>query len=163
MPLVYTDLRRQAEKYLRGERPGHTLQATALVHEAYMRLVDIDRISWSDRTHFLAVAATCMRRILVSHARKRKAAKRGDGACAVTLVSHDAVSATTPDELLALDDAINRLAAMDARKARVVELRLFSGLENAKVAEVVGISLSTVERDWRFSKAWLHREMLGGE
>lgn len=161
IPLVYGNLRSQAAQYLSQERSSHTLQPTALVNEAYLRLVDLDRIVWNDRRHFFAVAATCMRRVLVDHARRRRAKKRGGGDTPVQLEGLDVLADQDSEALLALDDALDALAGRDERKARVAELKLFSGLENAEVAEVLDLSTRTIERNWRLARAWLHREMTG--
>ena len=158
IPLVYTELRRIAARQLRNERPDHTLAATALVHEAYGRLVNAE-ITWQDRAHFFAVAARTMRRVLVDHARAQQRAKRGAGAVRVTLDEHLAVSAGNPDEILALDRALDALAEMDARKAEVVQLHFFGGLTYDQIAEALGISPATVDRDLRMAKAWLFRAL----
>jgi RNA polymerase sigma-70 factor, ECF subfamily len=158
IPVLYDELHRLAERSLRGERPDHTLQATALVNEAYLRLVGAD-VPWEDRAHFLAVAARVMRRILVDHARGRSRHKRGGDFARVTL---DESLAATPDrapDILALDEALERLAAHDARKARVVELHYFGGLRHDEVARVLEISLATVDRDLRLARAWLYSQM----
>lgn len=162
MPLVYAELHDLAAHYMRGEREGHTLQPTALVHEAYMRLVDHRSSSWQDRAHFYGVAAQAMRRILVDHARRKNAAKR-EGGQRVTL---EDVGATTGADasaraldLVALDLALEKLAAIEGRYARVVELRFFGGLEVEQVADVMGTSPATVKRDWTFAKAFLQREL----
>jgi RNA polymerase sigma factor (TIGR02999 family) len=157
-PLVYDELRRRARHYLRGERPNHTLRPTALVHEVYLRMVDIDEVDWQDRTHFFAIAARQMRRILVDSARARRYQKRGGGAASVTFTEALAVSRTTPD-LVALDDALNLLAETDERKAHVVELRFFGGLTNEEIASALRISTDTVTRDWQMAKLWLRREL----
>jgi RNA polymerase sigma factor (TIGR02999 family) len=157
-PLVYDELRRRARYYLRGERPNHTLTPTALVHEVYMRMVNIEQVDWHDRTHFLALAARHMRRILVDSARARRYRKRGGGAINVTFVEDLAVSDRAPD-LVALDDALDVLALQDERKARVVELRFFGGLTNEEIAAALGISTDTVTRDWQMAKLWLRREL----
>jgi RNA polymerase sigma-70 factor, ECF subfamily len=157
-PLVYDELRRRARHYLRGERPDHTLRPTALVHEVYLRMVNIDRVDWQDRTHFFAVAARHMRRILVDSARARRYQKRGGGALNVTFDDALAVSDRTPD-LVALDDALELLASKDERKARVVELRFFGGLTNEEIATALDISTDTVTRDWQMAKLWLRREL----
>lgn len=162
VPRVYAELHRLAHHYMRAERPGRTLQTTALVHEAYLRLVDTRRIRWESRTHFLGVAAQAMRRILVDAARARQAGKRGG---AVTRVSLDEVPLTAPGRgaaLVALDDALTALADVDPRKSRVVELRYFGGLTAAETAAVLNVSPETVQRDWRVAKAWLLRELSGG-
>ena len=160
-PIVYRDLRRLADRCLLGERRGHSLQTTALVNEAYMRLVDYRRMQWQDRAHFLAVAAQVMRRILVDHARRRNL-KRGAGVQHVSLDEVVEVSNDRPEDLVALDDAMSELARMDLRKAQVVELRFFGGLSVDETAEVLKISSITVMRDWSSAKAWLYREMSGG-
>lgn len=157
-PLVYDELRRRARHYLRAERSNHTLSPTALVHEVYLRLVNLDRVDWQDRTHFFALAARQMRRILVDSARARQYQKRGGGAVAVRLDSAFAVAARQPD-LVALDDALSALTAQDERKARVVELRFFGGLTNEEIARELGISTDTVTRDWQMAKLWLRREL----
>lgn len=159
MPRVYAHLRDQAAGYLRNERAGHTLQATALVHETYLRLVDRSEIDWVDRAHFFAVCATCMRRVLVDHARRRMAAKRGGGERPAPIEDVDVLVEQAPDRFLALHEAMEQLADVDARKGRVAELRLFSGLEFTDVARVLEVSLSTVEKDWFLARAWLVREL----
>lgn len=159
MPLVYEELRRLARHYMRHERAGHTLQTTDLVHEAYLRLADYDRMRWQDRAHFFAVAAQLMRRILVDHARTRQRFKRGGGAVMVSLGAEGVMSPQRSEDLLALDEALTRLAALDPRKSRVVELRLFGGLDNEEVAEVLKVSANTVIRDWKMAMAWLRREL----
>lgn len=164
MPLVYAELHRIASAHLRRERPEHTLQATALVHEAYLKLVDQRRATWENRTQFFAVAARLMRRVLVDHARALAADKRTAGHTRVTLdvASERPASSAQPDlDLMALNDALDRLATLDERQARVVELRYFGGLALDETAVVVGASLSTVKRDWTMAKAWLHRELRG--
>ena len=143
------------------ERAGHSLQATALVNEAYMRLVDARRVRWQDRSHFLAMAATMMRRVLVDHARARLFQKRGGGAQRVTLVDTLAGSDERPHDVVALDDALEALARFDERKTRVVELRFFGGLTVEETAHVLGVSSDTVTRDWKLAKAWLTRELTG--
>jgi RNA polymerase sigma factor (TIGR02999 family) len=161
VPLVYAELHRLAHQYMRAERPGHTLQTTALVHEAYLRLVDTNRIRWESRAQFLGVAAQAMRRILVDTARARGAQKRGDRTPHVPL---DTVAIPAPERdasLVALDAALTTLAAVDERKSRVVELRYFGGLTEAETAAVLHVSPATVERDWRVAKAWLLRELSG--
>jgi RNA polymerase sigma factor (TIGR02999 family) len=156
IPLVHEELHRLAQGYMRGERPDHTLQATALVNEAYLRLVEAD-VDWRDRAHFFAVAATTMRRILVDHARSKGRKKR-----AGALVSLEESAVVAPDrdaELLAIDEALTRLAGNDERAAKVVELHYFGGLTYDEIAEALGISAATVDRDLRFAKAWLYREL----
>jgi RNA polymerase sigma-70 factor (ECF subfamily) len=159
MPLVYSELRALAGKYLKGERPGHTLQPTALVHEAYLRLIDISRVDWRGKTHFYAMAARQMRRILVDHARAAAARKRGARALKVTLDDRLAVGAEQPLELLALDEALSGLARRHPRQARVAELRLFSGMEVKTVAAALEVSERTVKGDWRLARAWLMRAL----
>jgi RNA polymerase sigma factor (TIGR02999 family) len=161
MPLVYDELRRMARRYMRGERENHTLQSSALVNEAYMRLADHMGMNWQNRAHFFGVAAQAMRRVLVDHARTRNVQKRGGGAFKVALDDAIDVADEKAAELVALDDALRALAAFDERKARVVELRYFGGLTAEEAAEVLGVSLATVEREWRTARAWLVRE-LGG-
>jgi RNA polymerase sigma factor (TIGR02999 family) len=157
--VVYEELKRLAGALLRRERPGHTLQPTALVHEAYLHLVDSTRLQWKDRVHFLAIAARAMRQVLVHHARARGAAKRGGGRDRITL--HDAPGeAGLPGvEVLALEEALEELARLDERKARVVELRFFSGLTLPEAAAVLGVSISTAEDDWALARAWLGRRL----
>jgi len=157
-PIVYQDLRRVARWYLLAERAGHTLQPTALVNEAYMRLVDYRRMEWQDRAHFLAVSAQLMRRILVEHARRRNL-KRGGGVQHVCLEKASEIACGRPKDVIALDDALNELARMDARKARVVELRYFGGLSVEETAEALSVSAVTVMRDRSSAKAWLYREL----
>ncbi len=160
LPLVYDELRRLASSYLRRENPGHTLQSTALVHEAYLRLVDQD-VNWQSRAHFFGIAAQMMRRILVDHARAKNAEKRGDGACKVTL-DEGLVSSESRDlDVLALDEALFRLAQLDKQQSQIVELRFFGGLSIEDTAEILKISPATVKRDWAMAKAWLYREMQG--
>jgi RNA polymerase sigma factor (TIGR02999 family) len=161
MPLVHDELRRMAGRYMRGERPGHTLQATALVNEAYLRLIEIRRVRWQNRTQFFALAARSMRRILVDSARARRSHKRGGGAETI-LLDEALVIAPEPDAaLVALDESLEALKTLDPRKAQVVELRYFGGLTVVETAEVLKISPETVMRDWNFAKAWLSREMGG--
>ena len=159
VPLVYDELRRLARHYLRQERPGHTLQSTALVHEAFVRLVGHKPPQWKDRAHFFAVAAQLMRRILVDHARRRGAAKRGSNGQSESLSEDLAISNARPIDLLALDEALNALAALDARQSRIVELRFFGGLSLENTSEVLGISPATVKREWATAGAWLYQEM----
>jgi RNA polymerase sigma-70 factor (ECF subfamily) len=160
-PLVYAELRRLAVSYMRREQPGQTLQPTALVHEAYLRMVGSSLPDWQNRAHFYGVAAHLMRQILVDHARERKAVKRGGGAVHVSLREHLALSPEQDTDLVALDDALERLAALVPRKAQVVELRFFGGLSEDEIAEILKVSAVTVRRDWQFSKAWLLRELAG--
>lgn len=158
MPLVYGELRRLAASYLRRERPDHTLQPTALVNEAYLRLVDQRSVSWANRAHFFGIAAQLMRRILVDHARRRQAAKRA-AAYRVTATPAVSPSGDRAPELLALDGALSDLEKLDARQARIVELRFFAGLTVEETAEVTGVSPATVKREWRTARAWLRREI----
>jgi RNA polymerase sigma factor (TIGR02999 family) len=161
MALLYDDLRRRAAGYLRRERGGHTLQPTALVHEAYLRLIEQDRVVWQNRAHFLAIAASMMRRVLMDHGRRQKARKRGGAGTRVTL--DEAFSSVTPRglDLLALDEALESLAALDQQQARIVELRAFGGLSVEETAEVLEISAATVKRHWAFALAWLQRRLRG--
>jgi RNA polymerase sigma-70 factor, ECF subfamily len=159
MPLVYDELHRLARRYMSAERTGHTLQTTALVNEAYMRLVDSNPAGWNCRTHFFAVCAQAMRRILVEWARARRARKRGSGIPVLELQEQFAVSADSRKDLVAIDDALTALAAIDRRKSQVVELRFFGGLNVRETAEALKISEETVHRDWRLAKSWLRREM----
>jgi RNA polymerase sigma-70 factor, ECF subfamily len=159
LPLVYDELRRLAHHYMRNERAGHTLQTADLVHEAYLRLVDYKRIQWQKRAHFFAIAAQVMRRILIERARARGRDKRGGGARKVSLDEGAVLSQERSLELLALNEALTRLAAIDPRKAQVVEMRFFGGLSNEEIAEVLQVSPNTVIRDWNFAEAWLRREM----
>ena len=162
LPLVYAELRRRARRYMRGERPDHTLQPTALVHEAYLRLAGQREVDWQSRAHFFAVAAQLMRRILVDHARARKAEKRGGGEPRVALNESLAMTEEKSAELMALDEALTRLAERDPRQARAVELRFFGGLSEEEAAEVMGISLRTLKRDWSVARAWLFKEINRG-
>jgi RNA polymerase sigma factor (TIGR02999 family) len=154
-PQVYDELHRLAQHFFRGQRPDHTLQPTALVHEAYLRLFKAKAPAWRDREHFFCVAAQAMRQILVNHARDRRRLKRGGGRERVTLDDVVTVSRDDAPDLEALEGALEALAALDARKARLVELRYFVGLSNEEIAELFGVSLSTVKSDWRLAKAWL--------
>jgi RNA polymerase sigma factor (TIGR02999 family) len=162
MALVYDELRRIAGRYMRGERENHTLQTSALVNEAFLRLADHRNIDWQNRAHFFGVAAHAMRHVLVDHARSRDRLKRGGGALKVALDEAVDVADEEAAELVALDDALRSLAAFDERKARVVELRYFGGLTTEEAAEVLGVSPATVERDWSAARAWLMRELSGG-
>ena len=161
VPVVYDELRRLAWYYLRAERPNHSLQATALVNEAYLRLVDYKRMRWENRAHFFAVSAQLMRRILVDHARRHNL-KRGAGVQHLSLEQTAVVSADRGENLVALDDAMHELASLDQRKANVVELRFFGGLSVEETAEVLKVSAVTVMRDWSTARAWLYREMTSG-
>jgi RNA polymerase sigma-70 factor, ECF subfamily len=160
--VVYDELRRLARRYMRRERPGHSLQTTALVNEAYMRLVDYNRMEWQNRAHFFAVSSQLMRRILVDHARRHNNQKRGAGAQQVSLDEAAAVSGGRTTDLVALDDALIALARLDPRKVQVVEMRFFGGLNVEETAEVLKVSPITVMRDWSTAKAWLYREVTGG-
>ena len=160
LKLVYTELRRQAHRYLQKERGGHTLQTTALVHEAYLKLADQKSVAWESRSHFFAIAATMMRRILIDYAKSKHRIRRGGIHSDLPLENALTISVSETDfDLLALDEALERLAAKEAHLAKVVELRFFSGLDVPETAEVLGISESTVKRDWAMAKAWLHREL----
>ena len=159
IPLVYDELRRVAGRRLRGESPGHSLQATALVHEVYVRLVDVDRMTLTSRAHFFGVAATLMRQILVDHARRQRADKRGGGMTMVGLGEASPAVWTSSVDVLALDEALDALSAIDSRQCRVVELRFFAGLTIDEAAEALGVSPATVEREWAQAKAWLYRQL----
>ena len=161
MPLVHRELKRIARNFMRRQRVGNTLQTTALVNEAFVRLVDADKINWQDRSHFFAMSARLMRRILVDHARARNYQKRGGGAIRVTLNEELGGSNERAHDLVALDDALHALAATDERKSRVVELRFFGGLSVEETASVLKVSVETVTRNWRLAKAWLFRELAG--
>ena len=159
VPLVYEELHRLARRYMRQERPDHTLQATSLVNEAYLRLIDVNRVEWRDRAHFLAVAAQMMRRILVESARNRRRQKRGGGAVHLNLDEVQELPASKGHDVVALSDALSALATFDARMSQVVELRFFAGLTVDETAEVLRVSPETVMRDWKTAKAWLLREI----
>jgi RNA polymerase sigma-70 factor (ECF subfamily) len=159
MPLVYDELRTLARAYLRGAAPDYTLQPTALVHEAYLKLVQQGHADWKGRTHFLAVGARAMRQILVDYARNRKRKKRWGGCIRMQLSEHASISVERPGSILALDDALTTLAAKDAQKAQIVELRFFGGLNVEEVAELLGCSKRKVEQDWTYIRAWLRREL----
>jgi len=159
MPLVYDELRRIAQNYLRNERPGHTLQSTALVHEAYVRMIQQDLPEWQSRAHFFAVAAQLMRQILVDHARAHRADKRGGGVCKLALEDAQENAEPLDVDLIALDDALKTLSIMDPQQSKVVELKFFGGLSIEDTAVVLGISSSTVKRDWITARAWLYREL----
>lgn len=159
MPLVYDELRRLARRHMHGERPGHTLQTTALVNEAYLRLVNWREVQWQNRAHFFAVSAQIMRRILVDFARKKLYLKRGGGALRVSLSEASYLSQSRGDDLVEIDEALTALATVDSRKGQVVEMRFFGGLSNREVAEVLKVSEETVMRDWRLAKVWLLREL----
>ena len=160
-PIVYDELHRLARHYMKGERPGHSLQTSALVNEAYMRLVDYERMQWQNRAHFFAVSAQLMRRILVEHARRHNL-KRGGGVLHVSLDETAVVGGDQDADMVGLDDAMNALARIDPRKVQVVEMRFFGGLSVEETAEVLKISPGTVKRDWRAARPWLYRELTGG-
>ena len=160
-PIVYEELHRLARRYMKGERPGHSLQTTALVNEAYTRLVDYRRMQWQNRAHFFAVSAQLMRRILVEHGRRHNL-KRGGGVQQVSLDEAAVVGGDEDVDLVALDDAMNALARIDPRKVQVVEMRFFGGLSVEETAEVLKVSTVTVKRDWRAARTWLYRELTGG-
>jgi RNA polymerase sigma-70 factor, ECF subfamily len=159
IPLVYAELKRLAAHYLRGERTDHTLQPTALVHEAYIRLTKLHEVDWRSRSHFFATAATVMRRILVDHARAQQAGKREAFHNAVSLEDALVVSPVRSTELIALDEALCKLAELDSRRSKIVELRFFGGLSEEETGTVLGVSARTVKRDWRIAKAWLYDEI----
>jgi RNA polymerase sigma factor (TIGR02999 family) len=164
VPLVYDELRRVARGHLRRESPGHTLQPTALVHEVFLRLVDADRTTAASRTHFFAMSARLMRQILVDHARRKRADKRGGGATLIGLDEVGPIAAQTSGvDVLALDEALDALSSFDARQCRVVELRFFAGLNIPATADALGISTATVEREWAMAKAWLHQRLSARE
>ena len=163
IPLVQPELHRLAHHYMSRERAGHTLQTTALLDEAYLRLVDDSGRTWQNRTHFIATAAQLMRRIMVDHARERQSLKRGGGALKVTLDEAAFVTETRSEELLALDEALEKLAVQDPRKSQIVELRYFGGLTVEETAGFLDVSLRTVEREWNMAKAWLYRALSGEE
>jgi RNA polymerase sigma factor (TIGR02999 family) len=160
-PLVYEELRQQAARYLRKERPNHSLQATALINEAFLRLIDVKDVQWQNRAHFFAIAANLMRRILVDHARRRDAEKRGGSQVCLTLDEGLAWANEPAVDLLAIDEALDRLAVIDEQQARIVELRFFSGLTVEETATALGVSPKTVKRDWSVARAWLKREIGG--
>lgn len=161
LDLVYAELHRMAGRYMRRERPGHTLQATALVHEAYFRLVDQTGKEWKNRAHFFGVAAQVMRRILVDHARNHLALKRGQGARQVSLDEQIAVGEYEPELFIAIDESLRHLAKWDPRQSQIVEYRFFAGLTDEETAETLGISVRTVQREWSVAKAWLRAELSG--
>jgi len=163
IPLIYSELQRQARQLLRYERPGHSMQTAALVNEAYLRLVDCNRVQWQDRRHFFAIAARVMRRVLVEEARRRNTRKRGAGAVRILFDEAMVVSSERDEELIALDEALERLEDLSERACRVVELRYFIGLSIEETAEVLGVKEDTVKREWRVAKKWLRRELGGKE
>jgi len=159
LPLVYKELRRLAHFQLRNERPDHTLQSAALVHEAYLRLIGLNTPHWESRTHFFAVAAQLMRQILVDYARRHRAAKRGNGVCKLSIADAPMLSQSRDVDIVALDDALQTLAKIDLRQSQVVELRFFAGLTLSEISEALEIAPATVQRDWTAARAWLHREI----
>ena len=160
-PLVYNELHRLARRYLSRERKGHTLQTTALINEAYVRLVDQKNVQWANRSHFFAISAQIMRRILIDHARRHAYAKRGGGAKQVSLEEAAMVTPEQSLQMLRLDEALKSLAELDPRRSRVVELRYFGGLNNEEIARVLKISENTVTRDWKMARAWLYQQLTG--
>jgi RNA polymerase sigma-70 factor, ECF subfamily len=160
-PLVYDELHRMANRYMKRERQDHTLQTTALIHEAYVRLVDQKNVHWANRAHFFAISAQIMRRILIDHARRHAFGKRGGGAQKVSLDETAIVAGNPASDMLLLDEALSRLAEMDPRRGQVVELRYFGGLNNEEIADVLKISENTVTRDWNMARAWLYQELSG--
>jgi RNA polymerase sigma-70 factor, ECF subfamily len=161
MEVVIEELRRLARSHLRRERAGHTLQTTALVNEAYIKLAGQNRVHWQNRSHFFAIAAQCMRRILMDYAKTRRRQKRGGAAQQVSLSDSSLISAEQSEELLTLDDALKKLATQDERKSKIVELRYFGGYSMEEIAEILNLSEITVARDWRLARAWLRREIVG--
>lgn len=162
MPLVHSELKRLARRYMNRQRTGHTLQTTALVNEAYLRLIDSSRVNWQNRAHFFAVSAQLMRRILVDAARQRQNIKRGSGVPPIALDEAAEVSDERAAELVALDDALNTLATLNSRQSQVVELRYFGGLSEEETAAVLNVSIRTVRRDWNLTRRWLYRELSRG-
>src|SRR5215470_4751727 len=160
-PLVYAELRRLAKSYMRKERAGHTLQTTALIHEAYLRLIDASQVEWQNRAHFFGVAARAMRQILVAMARERGCQKRGGAALQVSLDEAMIIDERLDEDLVALDEALGALAQFDARKAQVVEMRFFGGLTEEEIAAAIDVSKETVRRDWRLARSWLRRKLSG--
>jgi RNA polymerase sigma-70 factor (ECF subfamily) len=163
LPLVNAELHRLAHQYMRRETPGHTLQTSALVNEAYLKLIDQRQVTWQNRSHFYGIVAQLMRRVLLDHARRRQQAQRGGSFLHVPLDEAVLGAAQRTAELIALDDALNDLAKFDTRKSQIVELRFFGGLSNEEVAEVTGLSLRTIEREWQKAKIWLHQAISNGE
>ncbi len=159
LPLVYNELRRISSRYLREEHRNHTFQTTELVHEAYLKLIGNENISWESRAHFFGIAAKSMRQILVDHARKRNAVKRGSGEKKLSLEEAATISTESDDQILSLDNALNKLESLDERSGKIVEMRFFSGLTIEETAQALNISQSTAKRDWNFAKAWLYREI----
>lgn len=163
MPLVYAELRKLAKNYMRQQRPDHTLQTTALVNEAYLRLIDSSRVNWQNRTHFFAISANLMRRVLVDFARAKTSLKRGGERIQVTLDEKIEIPSEKAMDLVALDEALQMLATMNERQSRIVELRYFGGLNEEEIAETLNISTRTVRRDWNIARAWLYRELENGQ
>ncbi|MBX3297413.1 MAG: sigma-70 family RNA polymerase sigma factor [Acidobacteria bacterium] len=161
MPAVYQELRRLARNYMRRQNPDHTLQTTALVNEAFLRLVDSNRVNWQDRNHFFAISAQLMRRVLVDSARKRNSLKRGGDQIMVTLDDRAEVAIEKHEDMIALDEALERLAKLSPRQAQIVEMKYFAGLTEDQVAETLDLSTRTVRRDWNLARAWLYRELKG--
>ena len=159
IPYIYDDLQKRAHSYLQSERGNHTLNTTALVHEAYLKLIGQSQVSWKNRAHFFGVASIAMRRILINYAKQKKAAKRGGGVVAVTLMEDFVIKDARSDELIALDEAMERLTMINNRHGKIVEMRFFGGLNHEEIAAVLGVSVPTVRRDWRIARAWLHREL----
>ncbi len=159
MPVVYDELHRLAKRHMAGQRPGHTLRTTDLVNEAYLKLVNVQKIGWKDRIHFFAVASRAMRSVLVDYGRRRGYAKRGGNPVRVSLSEADQISVQRSAEIIAIDEALSRLAVLDPRKSQIVELRYFGGLSVEESAELIGLSTRTIEREWRWAKAWLCREL----
>lgn len=159
LPLVYQELREMAHRQMAGERAGHTLNTTALVHEAYLNLVKTDKMSWANRAHFFSMAAVAMRRILIDYARRRRAEKRGGGEALATFDEENIVREARADELIDLDEALQRLEVLDERQSLVVTYKFFGGLKHEEIAEVLSVSVPTVHRDWRLARAWLSREL----
>lgn len=159
MPLVYDELHAMADRQMRRERANHTLNSTALVHEAYLKLVDQNRVNWQNRAHFFAIAAQAMRRILINYAQARLAQKRGGGQILATFNEEEVLRESRAGEIVALDEALTRLAELNERQSKVVEYRFFAGLTQEEIAEVLGVSVPTVRRDWRLARAWLAREL----
>lgn len=159
MPLVYEELHAMADRQMRRERANHTINSTALVHEAYLKLVDQNRVNWQNRAHFFAIAAQAMRRILINYAQSRLAQKRGGGQVLATFNEEEVIRESRAGEIVALDEALTRLAELNERQSRIVEFRFFAGLTQEEIAEVLGVSVPTVRRDWRLARAWLAREL----
>ena len=159
LPRIYAEMQEMAHRHMRGERAGHTLNTTALVHEAYLKLINQNHVTWQNRAHFFSVAALAMRRILINYANKRMAEKRGGGQVVATFEEGQVAREARAEELVALDEALTRLSAMNERQGKVVEYRFFGGLTQEEIAEVLGVSVPTVRRDWRLARAWLSREL----